>query len=385
MIAGYGLGLDNGRLFVRAIKVVQTRPRIADEDLRLAARVNLDVHMNYPIPIGNCFGYSEGPWLSWYRSDWRALAGRVAFVAAFNVPGGWNYMCGHIVQNGHPASEEGRYMLRSMLMYDLGLSLLDFKQMQQKRRMLTYGAPYLQAVCELHGRKIVPAVVKPDFWAMDGNVEAYAWKGPGYGLLTVSRHSRESRDDKVVFLGGPMGLAPGKAVFVWRLMITDPKHADYSLVKVGQPLPRFARQELVTVESKASGKSTVDLKRDTDFPELILLTHCPGVISKVGNRQCQLWLPRAYGSKVSGSLSGGGDSIDLMVESPRNSVEVMVAIPQAWPDHMVVMLRNWGKTTVPGVAVGYEPGTYELVRQGGFKLAKLAVPSGQVEVKIRPR
>ena len=342
---------------------------------RRAFQTGQGAHMNFPAPVGNCFGYAEAPWHNWMRSEWRAFAGRMTYIAAFNVPGRWISAVGHIVNDGHPGGEEGSLYLRMMMLYGQGLSLLDFKGMNHKEAMLVKGAPYLQAVYELHGRKLVPAVIEPNFWAAEGDLEAHAWRCDGYGLITAHAHSPDARPGNVKIATRPLGLEPDRPVYVWRLTMPDPRSVDYDDIELGKPWPRLARQRLLAIEAPGEQYSAA-LELDEQFPEALMLTHCPAVISEVDGRKCQFWMPAAYGCRLSGSATD--EQVDLTVDNADNNAVVMlVAVPGDWPWQLHVVRRDADED-----GTEFKPHPYKVLRHGAFKLVKLKAPSSKSEIRI---
>ena len=262
--------------------------------------------------------------------------------------------------------------------------MLDVKPVHFKRDTYVQGAPYIQAAYELRNRDLVGADVRPN-WLEDPDTqtEVYAWRmSDGYGLVTVMNHDVDPRTETVAFDTKPLGLRPGRPVYVWCLEMADPRTVDFSVDTMESPIRRLADQRLLQAGANLPKRASIELELPSENPVELVVTHSPAVITAVDDRPCQYWLPAAYGVTASGTVNSANGQITVMVKNPKARAEVLIALPEGGARTIDVRQRKWSETVAAGVAVSAEAMIHATVDVGGRRFAKVTVGSGDTEVTI---
>ncbi len=351
--------------------------------LATAQEFNGTVTMNMPIPTANTSGFSEFPWFQNYENDWRRLAGRIALVQAMNPVDRRLYLGGFIHPSGKPTDPAIRVHFNCMRMYAMGLGMLDVKPVQHKKDVYVLGAPYIQAGYEIRSRVLANAEIVPD-WLKDLEleVEAYGWKMTDeYGLVTVMNHDPDPVRKTVSFDTKPLGLRRGKAAFVWRYEMPDPRGIKYDGVTERSPIRGLASRKLIQVVEKLPRRMSLELELPADNPAEIAITHSPAVITSVDGKPCQYWLPGAYGTTTHGLVSSGHTNVT--VENPNRSAKILIALPAEAGDPPAVKQRKWSESHDAGVALGYGPIEFDVLRVEGVRFISCEVGPGQTEIAIQ--
>jgi hypothetical protein len=340
------------------------------------------VTMNMPIPTGNTSGFTELPWFQAYENDWRRLAGRAALFQALNPVARRLYLAGYIMPSGKPTDPSIRLHLNCMRMYAMGLGMLDVKPVEYKRDLYIQGAPYIQAGYEIRSRILANAAISPDWFKMhEIEVEAYAWKmTETYGLVTVMNHEPYPVKQTVAFDTKPLGLRRGRPAFVWQHEMPDPRMVDYDGVTMESPIRGLASRRLILVKKSVPKRMTLDLELPGDNPVEIAITHSPAVITSVDDKPCQYWLPSAYGVAVSGVAASG--TLSVTVENVGESADILIVLQDKFGDSPTVKQRKWSKSHETGVALGYEPIEFSVLRIDDNKFISCEVGPGQTEITI---
>jgi hypothetical protein len=287
-----------------------------------------------------------------------------------------------------------RLQLNLCHMYGLGVSLLSMqtrptgepRSYRNIAEFLANGAPYIQGLFELRNRELVDARMKPDFWALEGHLEAMAWRATDgdFGLVTVCSHAPEAVTEDVTFDTLPLGIRADQAMFVWRLEMADPRDVDFDQVTAESPIRRLATQQLLRVEDQPSKRLSLELDLPPDNPVTALVTRCPALVTSVDGKPCQYWLPSAYGVKSSGALEPASATSDVLVDSKADIAELLIAAPHNRQDELAVSQVRWGKALPgTGVAVGPESIEYAPLMLGGRLFVKLSVEKGRTQVTVR--
>ena len=364
-----------------------TRPRVVqdlyNEFLRIAQEHGGTTQMNMPIPTASTAGFTEWPWFSQYSRDWRLFSGRVALQTAMSVAGRRLYFAGQIMPQGLPTDPMIRLHLNSMRMFAMGLGMLDVKSVERKRDLYQFGAPWIQAGYELRNRDMVDAGITPNWMEAvdDTEVEAYAWRMVDpYGLVTVLNHDTDATTQAVAFATKPLGLRPGKPVFVWRLEMPDPNCVEYDGVTMDTPIRRLAELRLLAAGEPLPKRFSTELALQPENPVELVLTHSPAVIESVDGKRCQYRLPAAYGVTAGGSVTE--HQVNAVIENPKAAAVVLVFSPKG--RKASVTQRRWSESHAAGVAAGFDEIAHEFLDIDGRVFVQAEVPPGTTELLIGP-
>ena len=342
------------------------------------------VTMNMPLPLGNTAGFSEWPWFPVYRNDWRHFSGRLAQQQALSAAGRRMYLAGFIMPAGTPKDESIRLHLNYTRVLALGLGMLDVKPVHFKRDTYVQGAPYIQAAYELRNRDLVDAELEPN-WMEDlqTEIEVYAWRMlDNYGLVTVMNHDVDPVTATLAFDAKPLGLRPGRPVYVWRLEMADPREVDFSVDTMDSPIRRLARQELLQAGTKLPGRLSLELELPAENPVEVVLTASPAVVTSVDGKPCQYHLPAAYGVTTTGTVSPANGQVNVMVKNPGPAAGILIVLPPGTGEEPNVRQRKWSETHAAGVAVGYETLDYTISDRDGTRCLEAQVGFGDTEIVV---
>lgn len=337
---------------------------------------------NYPVGLGTS-GFSEFSWYTPYKDDWRFTSGRLATQQALNFVPRRLYMCGYQHPSGSMTDDSIRIHVNYMTLLGIGFSLLDVKPPQDKEQFLREAAPYLMAAWEIRNRNMVDANVEPEWFDAKGETEVYAWRAlDGYGLVTAMSHDAGDTEETLSFDLEPLGIEPGSPVYVWRAELGDARELDFGEVTWESPVRRLVDQRLLETSARAPERMDVDVVLRHENPIALLVTDSPALVTQIGDRTCQYWLPpAAYGLDVKVNIAGD-KRLDMMIDSPGPEAELILPLPAGVPGDATAMQRRWSKLHAAGVAPGFEAVDHTFVSLDGGRFIEVTVGEGSTEVVV---
>lgn len=338
---------------------------------------------NYPVGFGTS-GFTEFSWYQLYKEDWRFTSGRLAIQQALNFAPRRLYMCGYIHPAGTMKDESIRIHVNYMTLLGIGFSLLDVKAPNYKEQFYREGAPYLQAAWEIRNRNMVDANVRPDWLDLKGQTEAYAWRSlDGYGLITAMSHDAKPVKQRLSFDAAPLGATPGRPVYVWVTQMADARTHDFSSEKWGTPPTRLAEQRLAYSDAECPERLEITVELTHENPVTVLVTDSPVLVTSVGGRQNQYWLPPVAPGLTAKVVADGSDGrMTFTVDSPQDAAEVIAMLPPKFKDAAKAVQRKWSENHPAGVAPGFDAVEHEIVRIGDHRFVKVKVGKGATEINV---
>ena len=195
-------------------------------------------------------------------------------------------------------------------------------------RFINRAMPWYQAYYELRNRAYSNPHIRPRWWAHETDLEAHGYKlDKQSGIASFLNHRKQSLEQPVTFETAPLGLRVGKPAWVWRLQLPHPREAPDEVPPITAPIPRLAKQTLVSFHEELPGSLSYKEAWPADTPVHLLVTHSPGLIRNIGGKTTQFFLPKAYRAEVGGHIDVGSGRIDLLATHHHDDIEILVPVP----------------------------------------------------------
>ena len=334
---------------------------------------------NYPVSVFAHEGYHEYPAFGFYERDWRLSVARMVDCLILSAPEFRISFAGDRPSSADPTDPMNRFRLNCLLMQNVKMSLLNAPG---KTQWLLQTMPYLMAHYELRQRHVVNARISPNGLTDGSEIEAHAWRMRDAGLVTLMNHDVDAATVETAFDIKPMGLRPGRPVYVWRLELPDPQHVDFADVSEDSPIRRLARQSLIAQLPKAPKRLTLSVELPSEQPVMLLLAQSPAMIESVNGVANQFHLPQFDGIRTTGLTSPDGRQLDVTIESDADNVAVLIPMPEGATDVGNIRQRKWHETTGEGVAPGYDAIEHTIVEQNSKRCVRVLVGIGSTQVLI---
>ncbi|HUS79930.1 MAG TPA: hypothetical protein VM283_01605, partial [Armatimonadota bacterium] len=239
-------------------------------------------------------GYFEG--VGFIKThDWRALADRLFLVKLYQPGEKWTMPLYWRDDN-----------LEEYAAYCLALALKPVGFMGPGPAATRW--PAIAAANELRQARLAPdADARPCWWKQQTDIEAYALRLPGGGLLTALSHAAEPAEAELSCLIEPLGLDPARPVHLWlfrqrsvaemqqTVKITGAQ-ADAYYAQTGRAPCRGVTAEYLGTEAFADGTARVKTELQPGFAAVVLLTQAPELALEVNGRPAHLLLPAGEGA-----------------------------------------------------------------------------------------